>query len=236
MYMKKIGFFLLLTQAIYGMEWNTYWDQLLSALEEKEDTHPPDSHLENSPQPSLEFTYHVINAYLTKNVTPTKIKQTFHYYQDPYSHSIFKCNYRDCTQSFTRLSTLKRHIADHNKPNTRTLVSIAPFALPLAIGKKITKKPALKLIICTYCSKTFKTSTELANHHRRNHSCVKLYKCEHTHCGAQYTTSSSLGLHIARMHTKPKFQCEKCDIQFCLQGDLTQHQKRSSHSGTILLE
>lgn len=82
-------------------------------------------------------------------------------------------------------------------------------------------------LFCHICQREYKPKKQLDLHRARMHGGTPDYVCTHKKCKAAYTTQSSLGVHIMRMHTKKKFKCSECTRRFAVRGDLNQHLKRS---------
>lgn len=72
---------------------------------------------------------------------------------------------------------------------------------------------------CTVCSRYYKTSKSLKNHHRTLHSGVKS-QCPI--CKETYATKFVLRVHM-KLHNKQQFTCAVCGINFAVKGALTSH-------------
>lgn len=159
------------------------------------------------------------------------------------------------------LSAFTLHAMDDNTPaDTDTLLKewmhlLSPTLPPLEIDHQtlaIPPHPSYRIILkrllpqkgpmdderlpiveknkrCTTCAAQFKTLKELRNHFARNHQTEKPFECNQ--CDKAYSTQSSCGLHIKRVHGPKIFSCTHCAARvYAVRGDLTQHLKRKHPS------
>ncbi|ESO87869.1 hypothetical protein LOTGIDRAFT_127000, partial [Lottia gigantea] len=105
-----------------------------------------------------------------------------------------------CNASFTRKTSLKRHILAHSKTN---------------------------FMECTYCGKLI-SKTNLQRHIKAKHLGVRFpFSCPL--CGVKYQHKRSLRLHMKSTHLQIRFNCPLCGTTFTRKSTLSRHLK-SIHS------
>ena len=78
----------------------------------------------------------------------------------------------------------------------------------------------MKLIKCAYCSASFVTNAELAEHQSRKcHS--KHFKC--TYCNANFAVYKFLADHQRKCHPKEPFKCTYCNAIYPKSEELIEH-------------
>ena len=120
-----------------------------------------------------------------------------HEYDDhdctPIVDSEFKCS--DCDDVFDSNTSLNSHVKTQHSTS-----KISPPARRSSTSKDTAKKPTSENVSCNYCKATFRTSEQLMQHKRKEHS--KVYPC--TQCSMKFDQMSLLQRHIYRVHEKEK--------------------------------
>ena len=82
---------------------------------------------------------------------------------------------------------------------------------------------------CKKCGKSFKAKQRLKTHQKENHP--QEVKCRN--CNKSFARNCDLEVHIETEHKDPKqFECDKCDMRFCLQWRLEKH--KTLHTSEVL--
>ena len=84
---------------------------------------------------------------------------------------------------------------------------------------------------CTFCDKSFHTSSDLQKHKRHVHCSRRPYEC--TVCGKAFKTSVNLRCHVSSIHTDAKpYSCRHCSDCFVCIDQLKRHLLKSHNEGT----
>ena len=135
----------------------------------------------------------------------------------------YVCSYKDCGESFSRLSCLTTHTRTHNGKKSYVCKDCGK---KFAISKKLTlhyhTHTGQKMFVCGHkdCGKGFAKSYLLIKH-KRTHNINKTFVCKS--CGKSFTSSQNLAKHYC-IHTKDKPHiCKDCGKCFARSSALTAH-------------
>ncbi|XP_067676672.1 metal regulatory transcription factor 1-like isoform X2 [Haliotis asinina] len=158
--------------------------------------------------------------------------------QDPYTNAKevkrFKCNFQDCSRTYSTPGNLKTHLKTHRGEYTFVCdqngcgkAFLTSYSLKIHVRVHTKEKPYECDI--TGCEKSFNTLYRLRAH-KRLHS-GNTFNCDESGCTKYFTTLSDLRKHI-RTHTGEKpYVCSEtgCQKAFAASHHLKTHSR--THSG-----
>ena len=157
---------------------------------------------------------HVAGSNLQNSIKHTPL----HFPHKPKEESKFQC--KECEQSFSSGSTLKRHMKTHSKLMTcdkcGKQFSMDNFLIHTKSSKCSKRKTVFK---CKECKKKFSRVSDL-NKHMNTHT--KPYSCDE--CGKHFSQKKYLKRH--QTSRKCILECKECEISFLSRSDLTKHKKK----------
>ncbi len=118
----------------------------------------------------------------------------------------FKCEFKNCGQSFTRNENLQTHIKTVHKPREDRARHPCPhcdedFAKESGLASHLEKHKLGLLYNCEKCPAVFGKKWKLNRHLTDVHGHAGSFVCEHDNCGERFFRMSNLQLHIRRRHT-----------------------------------
>eukprot|EP01084_Bolivina_argentea_P273180 465276_1 len=137
-------------------------------------------------------TDQICNKTFTHRSSLTRHKKSAHY-----NHKPFKCKFKGCSLSFTRLHLLKLHNRVHSEEK--------PFKCP-----------------DKYCKKAFKQRAHLTEH-IRVHTGEKPYTCPF--CGTKFRQKFVMDTHKRRHTGERPFRCQLCGKDFSHYTSFWRHKK-----------
>lgn len=139
----------------------------------------------------------------------------------------YSCNI--CSKSFTRIYSLRYHIAKHDEFR-RFLCPKCGKSFHTASGLRqhLLSHIEINQFKCGFCHKTYKSRQSLKEHFRVAHSSNrKLFVC--ITCGKRFTAKSTLMMHIKSHKGLKEFACSECPKTYTRASYLRAH--KLLHSG-----
>ncbi|CAG4996949.1 unnamed protein product [Parnassius apollo] len=152
--------------------------------------------------------------------------------KNPYTRKIRICDH--CGKSYINIADFLKHIANHNKPQTRHVCKNCSLEFSSESKLKVHMSthnmklhpepadPSKKKFVCSICGFANSSIANLQAHERR-HSQSYSFHCEE--CGKGFYRKTDLTTHL-RHHTGEKpFQCKYCSHRFARRDVLSAHMK-----------
>ncbi|TMS02751.1 Zinc finger protein 324A [Larimichthys crocea] len=136
----------------------------------------------------------------------------------------FHCS--QCDRTFQHSWDLAKHESKHHAISFSCQVCQSSFTNLRALTvhhKKSHSQESQLPQICSICSQSFPTSSDLFEHRKSHVTSERPFQC--SHCPKRFTLVSVLARH-ERMHTGEKpFLCSQCGKGFLSQGELSKHHR-----------
>ena len=136
-------------------------------------------------------------------------------------HTTIRLPCEQCQKSFKRKKGLKRHQIVHTNQKQETCgqCSKSFISNPNLKAHQKLVHTTIRLHKCEQCRWSFKRNTDLKRHilgHQEKH-------CDH--CAFTTKDVRAFNKHIKVNHDGIKFQCNMCDNEYLVKGDLKRHEK-----------
>uniref|UniRef100_A0A182MR09 Protein krueppel n=1 Tax=Anopheles culicifacies TaxID=139723 RepID=A0A182MR09_9DIPT len=170
----------------------------------------------------------------------------------------YRCT--QCPKAFSRSDNLRAHEANHSSERKYKCPQCDKcfkhtYAMKVHMGVQHKEFVQMNFLVCTICSKFFKTKEQL-NVHIKKHQVRNQFVCfmcgktfverfpyethleKHTntepfncfHCSKQFASKTQLMLHTRYHSAEKTFKCKYCDTSFARKRDLKTHE--DYHTGT----
>ncbi|XP_037049995.1 zinc finger protein-like isoform X2 [Bradysia coprophila] len=145
---------------------------------------------------------------------------------------------RQCDKIFTRISTLRIHMANYHTPRDsrafKCTLCPSKFALAALLRAHVSTNHTAKTgesFDCDKCTKSFRSSLLLSLHIRNIHESTTEYVCEI--CARTFKTKTTLQSHFDYFHSSkppPKVQCDVCGVRL---RSLRYHRQLHEHPDPV---
>ena len=131
-----------------------------------------------------------------------------------------------CTRTFRHFRNLRTHMKSHLRDDSQRVhkcdLCDNSFFTPNTLEYHKQTHSDIRPYPCTFCSRGFKTKTQLTNHMPLHEG--KQYACEF--CVRKYSKSQDLLAHVRRVHIEVlPFKCQNCFTRFVDSFEIKVHQE-----------